>query len=592
MNYLRLTVFLLLLHCTTFAQSGSKETATTGEWQAGLFGGLSFPLGEYKTLPEKSKFNFTAGLFADHYFKNSRFGLGADIRYLQHGLSKFDPINFANGNISRTDYNGKPVSKEHFKYTAFTVGPTYKIVDGSKWQVEAFLRGGIVLQHFAVYQKTLSYTNGAVTNNFIVAQAANDKQLPSWAGLGGLRFTRMLSNQWGLFLQPDYIRSFGKAWSGDNNRFTTDYQTQLKPINSSTTITDPVADGYYTGGGFANTKSANMQALNITIGIKYIFRGRKAEPEKDPTTKTPEVLQKHIQITVRDKYTGQVLENVTVTIAGTYKTYSSVTKSSGEAERAKNVVQTTYVVKGVRNGVETAPLEITPKDFENNSGPVIYREIYLEDPRFVLKGVTIGCESGKPIAGINAVLKNTKTNDTVSAVSDANGNFNFMLDANANYTLVANQKGKFSQTELVTTNGLSRSATLYVTLNLKLCDIAKDKVFELKNILYDFDKDNIRPDAALILDNVVSVLQQNPTLEIELSSHTDSRGKDLYNMDLSDRRAKSAVAYIVGKGIDKNRLQAKGYGETKLLNKCSNGVSCTEEEHQQNRRTEIKVLKF
>ena len=104
--------------------------------------------------------------------------------------------------------------------------------------------------------------------------------------------------------------------------------------------------------------------------------------------------------------------------------------------------------------------------------------------------------------------------------------------------------------------------------------------------------DNIRPDAAVILNNVITILQQNPTLEIELSSHTDSRGKDQYNMDLSDRRAKSAVAYLIAKGIDAKRLEAKGYGETKLLNKCSNGVACTEEEHQANRRTEIKVLKF
>lgn len=90
----------------------------------------------------------------------------------------------------------------------------------------------------------------------------------------------------------------------------------------------------------------------------------------------------------------------------------------------------------------------------------------------------------------------------------------------------------------------------------------------------------------------MSIMQQNPTLKIELSSHTDSRGNDDYNLKLSQRRADAAVAYIVSKGINRNRLEAKGYGETRLVNNCGNGVECSEEQHQENRRTEIKVLAY
>ncbi|MNR02849.1 Outer membrane porin F precursor [compost metagenome] len=86
-------------------------------------------------------------------------------------------------------------------------------------------------------------------------------------------------------------------------------------------------------------------------------------------------------------------------------------------------------------------------------------------------------------------------------------------------------------------------------------------------------------------------MTDNPTIWIELGSHTDSRGKDNYNLDLSQKRAESAVQYIISRGINKNRLTAKGYGETQLLNKCANGVNCTEEEHQLNRRTEFKIVK-
>jgi outer membrane protein OmpA-like peptidoglycan-associated protein len=86
------------------------------------------------------------------------------------------------------------------------------------------------------------------------------------------------------------------------------------------------------------------------------------------------------------------------------------------------------------------------------------------------------------------------------------------------------------------------------------------------------------------------LLKKYPDMKIELSSHTDARGKDDYNMDLSQKRAESAKTWIVAKGISADRIVAKGYGESKLLNRCTNGVECTEEEHQLNRRTEFKIL--
>jgi outer membrane protein OmpA-like peptidoglycan-associated protein len=110
----------------------------------------------------------------------------------------------------------------------------------------------------------------------------------------------------------------------------------------------------------------------------------------------------------------------------------------------------------------------------------------------------------------------------------------------------------------------------------------------LENIYYDLDKADIRPDAALVLDSLVQIMQDNPDIYIELGSHTDSRADDEYNLNLSRRRAQSAVRYIISKGIDPNRITAKGYGETQLLIKNAK----TEEEHQKNRRTEFKVLRY
>ena len=111
-----------------------------------------------------------------------------------------------------------------------------------------------------------------------------------------------------------------------------------------------------------------------------------------------------------------------------------------------------------------------------------------------------------------------------------------------------------------------------------------------RSIYYDYDKWDIRPDAAVELDKLAKVFIANPELTFELSSHTDSRGGDTYNLVLSDARANSAVDYLVRQGVSPDRLVARGYGETMPVNGCVNGVKCTEEEHQANRHTEFKVI--
>jgi outer membrane protein OmpA-like peptidoglycan-associated protein len=113
----------------------------------------------------------------------------------------------------------------------------------------------------------------------------------------------------------------------------------------------------------------------------------------------------------------------------------------------------------------------------------------------------------------------------------------------------------------------------------------------LENIYYDFDKWKISPDAAIELDKLVRILKDNQKIDIEMGSNTDARGSDQYNMVLSDKRAHAAVQYLISQGIESRRLTYRGYGETVHVNKCKNGVECTEEEHQKNRRTEFKVKK-
>ncbi|WP_305952131.1 OmpA family protein [Emticicia oligotrophica] len=128
--------------------------------------------------------------------------------------------------------------------------------------------------------------------------------------------------------------------------------------------------------------------------------------------------------------------------------------------------------------------------------------------------------------------------------------------------------------------------TFYTSLNLEKVFVGV--TFRLDNIYYDLDKWDIRPDAAIELDKLVQVLVDNPQIKIELGSHTDSRATEIYNLRLSQKRAESAINYIVSKGISRERLTAKGYGESELIIKNAK----TEEEHQTNRRTEFKVLEI
>ncbi|MES2652870.1 MAG: OmpA family protein [Bacteroidota bacterium] len=216
------------------------------------------------------------------------------------------------------------------------------------------------------------------------------------------------------------------------------------------------------------------------------------------------------------------------------------------------------------------------------------------DTKIILavKGIVLDRKTGKVISGANVSLySNTNQSPIASKNAESDGTFLLELTKESDYSLIA-KKAKFdTDTKSISTKGIKKSDTLVVDLKLgTLFEIGK--VFTLKNINYDFDKDNIRLDAAKILDGLVDVMRDNPSLEIELGSHTDSRGADKYNLSLSQRRAQSVVNYLVSKGISRMRMVAKGYGETQLLNACEDGIKCTDEQHQENRRTVFKVLRY
>lgn len=174
--------------------------------------------------------------------------------------------------------------------------------------------------------------------------------------------------------------------------------------------------------------------------------------------------------------------------------------------------------------------------------------------------------------------------------TDSNGEFVIEISKDADFMLEGKKDKFFKNHTTANSMGLANSDTVEVELLLE--PIILNLAIRLDNIYYDYNKWDIRPDAAIEIDKLVKIMIENPEINIELSSHTDARGNDKYNMDLSQKRAQSAVDYIISKGVASTRIYAKGYGESVILNRCKNKVKCDDTEHQLNRRTEFKVVKI
>lgn len=231
---------------------------------------------------------------------------------------------------------------------------------------------------------------------------------------------------------------------------------------------------------------------------------------------------------------------------------------------------------------------------------------------FSLEGKAINKKTNTPLGDAQITLTHKETGSVVKLNTDSDGNFHFALDSLSSYSLDGEKALFRPETGVaVLTKGLTESAVLHRDLYLEKIEMdavkgkPKDPVpakgvgaprlidltgkFNPQKIYFDLGKADIRPEAAKELDKLIALMKVNPSWTVDMSFHTDSRSDDNYNLKLSQRRAASTLNYFLLKGIDKKRLMAKGYGETRLINRCSNGVNCTEAEHQANRRTEFQI---
>ena len=219
--------------------------------------------------------------------------------------------------------------------------------------------------------------------------------------------------------------------------------------------------------------------------------------------------------------------------------------------------------------------------------------------RYFLAGTVV--ENATPEIPLDSavvhVLPDTSETEITNLVTDKKGYFGKQtVEEGQSYVLFVTRKGYISIRQPFTMVGKSvppifltkLSTDTTFTVNIKLDKLELNKTFVLENIYYDLNKYNIRPDAAIELEKLVQIMKDNPTLNIELSSHTDARASDSYNMTLSQNRAESAVNFLISRGIEADRMIAKGYGERELIIENAK----TEEEHQKNRRTEFTILSY
>ena len=196
----------------------------------------------------------------------------------------------------------------------------------------------------------------------------------------------------------------------------------------------------------------------------------------------------------------------------------------------------------------------------------------------------------KPLPGSEVDIQFDKQKETVTVGED--GMFRLELEENTDYSFLASREKYLSNDAAFSTVGIGRDPNNPVQtfeIEIVLDKIFLDKEITLENIYYDFDKWDIREDAQPTLDDLARNLKLNPDIRIQMGSHTDCRGNNRYNEDLSQKRAQSAVDYLISKGIDPARLVARGYGESQPEVDCI-CARCTEEEHQTNRRTTFKII--
>ena len=319
-------------------------------------------------------------------------------------------------------------------------------------------------------------------------------------------------------------------------------------------------------------------------------------------TNGPLIRSYMLEGTIADMNTDQPLTGAKVTLKA---------RDGGIIERVSTKEDGKYsftIDPGKKYGIEVSKEEYlansTEIDIDDKARLEWTKDISLKpDYGFNLAATIKERDTDNAIEGVRVTLVDNMTGKQVLDITtDKRGGFlhsieDRELNDRISYQIKLEREGYLSKT-LTYNAELKEPGTInlneFLNIAMDKIDVGTDigKLIDIQPIYFDLGKYSIRPDAATELDKIVKIMEENPVIEIELGSHTDSRGSAASNERLSDKRAKASADYIVSRGIEKNRIVGKGYGESQLINRCADGIKCTEKEHQLNRRTEFKITKI
>lgn len=537
----------------------------------------------------KTKWGIYGGGNFDFYF-HPNFGVGLDVDYFNNKLKFITPSSLQDYLNTNSAATMEESNRKNQSLIFVGVGPSFKLFTNEHWDVDLNLRGGLSMLNMGslmVKINGVQYQEQGRLRDTIL-DFNYSKTMNVFGAKIGLYGNYWFNSFIGITMGVDFIHSFVSASkiNGDD-AYVFKYKDPQNFLNPDGTL--EVYPYFQTRNYLDSYHPSKMNVNHFSASIGVVFRivpgpakGKNKDIivlVKDSLTSIPVA---DVDVSLRDKK-GKVLR-------------TKKTESNGKVI-FENVEPGDYMVSGVKGELLTSKAKIDKAEFDM-PGKSIYKELLLNDPKFILAGVTVECQNGnRPIGKVNIELTNKTTGKVETAVSDESGKFSFNLEQNTDYSVVGRKDKFYSSIQEITTKGLDRSKTLYVTLSICVDQVGVGSIFVLP-IYYDFDKCNIRKDASEVLDGLVDLMRKYPNMEIELSSHTDQRGTDAYNDKLSQCRAESAVDYIIAKGISKNRIIAHGYGKKKLKQDCTGVAGCPTSSagdcpcHQLNRRTEVKITKM
>lgn len=521
--------------------------------------GTDAPTLSNKTPYLDYKIGYNLGVNVDYYW--TWLGLGLSFQHLNNNLKSTFPTD--NLYLNESKITSTITTNEALKRSFIGFGANFKYNNTDRFETSLKLRAGISSFSGAAFNETLNKPFQSLNKH------QGYKHRSALSAKAQFDVSYFMTDHLGLSFGAYYLQHF-KVKSGLSAYNPTNYSHGENHLTSTLQRTENLEHEAHSVGIFAG--------LVYRFGHTYKAKKRR---NIEPTHQ--------IQVVVKDHFSKEIIPNAEVVLINSQgqRSYFGKTDKSGVAT-FNNVKADDYELKGKFREINLVSQKIKKTTILTLT-PLIF-ELENKDERFVIEGKVTDCNNKMALAYATVQLKNETTSSVRNIKTLVDGTFSFTVTKDELYSLYGKKGNYFSQTERLDNQLKNRTARLFVNLLICMEETSCDKVIKLNNINYDFDKAEIRTDARAELDKLLQFLNDNTSIRIELSSHTDSRGSDDYNLKLSQARADVAVTYLIANGISSARITAKGYGETKLLNACKDYTNCSEEEHQRNRRTELKIV--